>query len=297
MNYTKLARSLARYYHNPVLKVGKKGMWNDQTLGCFTVFFDGNSFYLYSGGARYGKKKNIGMATSKDGVNWTYYEKNPLFPGSMPYAIKVQDTFRLYYPGGQSGLKGLQMRTSKDGFHWSNPTKVMDDILDPCVIQVAENRFHLYYCSGGRKMKNGKQVWEFKNYVAISDDGIRWKRVPQPVLPLGSEDSWDSQSHAGPCVLKLEDGFHIWYLGSGVYKSKTAWRIGHATSPDGIHWTKSGEEPVLDIGKSGDWDGGTFMSFDIIFIDGKFHFWYAAAPTGHGDETRMTIQIGYGTSK
>jgi len=99
VNYTKLARSLVRYPDNPVIKVGEKGMWDDQTLGCFTVLDDGDKFYFYSGGTQYGKPKNIGMATSKDGINWTKYEKNPLFPGAMPYAIKVGDTFRLYHPG------------------------------------------------------------------------------------------------------------------------------------------------------------------------------------------------------
>ena len=296
-NYTKLARSLVRYRGNPVIKVGKKGAWNDQTLGCFTVLDDGDTFYFYSGGARFGKKKNIGMATSRDGVNWAWYEKNPLFGGSMPYVIKVGDTFRLYHPGGHAGLSGLQMRTSGDGFNWSKPMKVMGPVADPCVVRVAENKFHLYFCSGGRKAENGKQVWEFKNYMAVSEDGIRWKKEPKSLLPLGAKGSWDAQSHAGPCVLKLADGFHMWYLGSGTWKGKTAWRIGHATSPDGLNWTRSGTAPVLDIGRPGGWDGGTFMSFDIIFRDGKFLFWYAAAPTGHGDETKMTIQIGHGTSE
>jgi hypothetical protein len=190
------------------------------------------------------------------------------------------------------------MRTSPDGFNWSEPTLVLEgNILDPCVFQVAENRFHLYYCSGGRITKNGKQVWEFKLYMATSEDGIRWTKEPNPILPLGAEGSWDDSSHAGPAVLKLEDGFHMWYLGSGNYKGKTAWRIGHATSPDGRNWTKSGTEPVLDIGKPGDWDGGTLMSFEIIFHNGKFLFWYAAEPGEHGDETKMRIQIGYGTSQ
>ncbi|MBC8872791.1 MAG: hypothetical protein H8E44_25440 [Planctomycetes bacterium] len=293
INYTKLARSLVRYPNNPVIKVGERGMWDDQTLGCFTVLDAGEVFHFYSGGAQYGKPKNIGMATSPDGIQWAKYEKNPLFPGSMPYAIKVGNTFRLYHPG----KGGLQMRTSEDGFNWSKPTRVLaGGIMDPCVVP-AGGKFHLYYCGGGRKTKNGKQVWEFKSYMATSEDGISWKKEPKPALPLGPPGSWDESSHAGPCVLKLEDGFHMWYLGSGTYKDHIAWRIGHATSPDGLNWTKSGKEPVLDVGKPGDWDCGTFMSFDIIFRDGKFLFWYAGAPTGHGDETKMTIQIGHGTSK
>ena len=290
---TKRARSLVRHPRNPVIKVGDKGQWDDQTLGCFAVLDDGEVFYFYSEGARFGQAKNIGMAVSKDGIAWTKYEQNPLFPGSMPHAMKVGDTFRLYYP--HAG--GLQMRTSPDGFRWDEPRKVLESCLDPCVIRVAENKFHLYYCDGGRKTIDGKQVWEFKNYSATSPDGITWRKEPEPVLPLGPQGSWDSRSHAGSCVLKLADGFHLWYLGSGPYHGKTAWRIGHATSPDGLKWTKSGDEPVLDIGQPGDWDGGTFLHIDVIFRDGKFLFWYAAAPTEHGDETKMTIQIGHGTSQ
>ena len=106
--------------------------------------------------------------------NGTYFEKNPLFPGSMPYAIKVGETFRLYHPG--SG--GLQMRTSKDGFQWSEPRKVMTGCLDPCVIQVGENNFHLYYCNGGRIKKDGKQVWEFKTTWPHPTTASRGRKVP-----------------------------------------------------------------------------------------------------------------------
>ena len=73
VNYTELARSLVRYPHNPVITVGEEGMWDDQTLGCFTVLDDGDTFYFFSGGAQYGKPKKIGMATSKDGIHWTKF--------------------------------------------------------------------------------------------------------------------------------------------------------------------------------------------------------------------------------
>lgn len=299
LDLTSLARSLVRHSDNPVIQIGKKGDWDDQTLGCFTVLEDGGKFFFYSGGTQFGQPKNIGMATSEDGIRWTKYKQNPLFPGSMPYAIKVGDTFRLYHPGKDAtGKHGLWMKTSPDGFSWSEPRLVLPGgILDPCIIQIAKDRFHLYFCAGGKKTKDGKDTWEFKNFVAASEDGIVWKKEPKPILPLGDKGSWDEMSHAGPCVLKLADGFHLWYLGSGHHNGKRAWRIGHATSRDGIVWDRSSDAPVLDVGKEGAWDGGTFMSFDIVFRDGKFLFWYAAAPSGHGDETKMTIQIGHGTSR
>ena len=141
-----------------------------------------NRFYFYSGGTQFGKPKKIGMATSIDGIRWRKYDGNPLFPGSMPYVIKVGESFRMYHPGrDESGKHGLLMKTSEDGFHWSIPKLVLAGaILDPCVVRVAENRFHLYYCAGGKKIKDGQQVWEFKDYVATSNDGITWKKQPKP---------------------------------------------------------------------------------------------------------------------
>ncbi len=299
VDYTRLARSLKKYEGNPVLRVGPKGAWNDQTWGCFSVLDDGDRFLLYSGGARFGQKKKIGMASSPDGIHWRLYEGNPLFGGSMPHGIvKSGGVYRLYYAGGHGGLNGLQMRTSRDGFDWSEPTRVLSGCADPYVIRVGERKWHLYYCDGGKVKTNGKSVWRFKNYLATSTDGIHWRRRTEPILSLGSDGSWDSASHAGPVVLRLPDGkFHLWYLGSGDMDGKIAWRVGHATSADGIRWTRSGDAPVLDVGEPGAWDGGTLLSFDILLRDGRFHFWYAAAPTGHGDETKMTIQIGYGTSR
>ncbi len=174
----------------------------------------------------------------------------------------------------------------------------MESHMDPCAFQVADNQYHLYYCAGAKRTIDGKERWEFKNFMATSADGISgWKREAGPILPLGPKDSWDSHSHAGPYVLRLPDGYHLWYLGSGPRNGKIAWRIGHATSPDGRKWTKSGTEPVLDVGKDGDWDCGTFLHFVITFRAGQFRFWYAAAPTEHGDETKMKIEIGYGTSQ
>ncbi len=41
------------------------------------------------------------------------------------------------------------------------------------------------------------------------------------------------------------------------------------------------------------------MFFDIVYRekDNRLLFWYAAAPTGHEDETKMRSQIGIGTNE
>ena len=49
-------------------------------------------------------------------------------------------------------------------------------------------------------------------------------------------------------------------------------RIGHATSPDGITWTKDINNPVLDAGPSGAWDEN--WVYDQECIINRFHFPY-----------------------
>ena len=41
-------------------------------------------------------------------------------------------------------------------------------------------------------------------------------------------------------------------------------RIGHATSPDGITWTKDTNNPVLDVGPDGNWDDNTGL-LKVVF--------------------------------
>ena len=111
------------------------------------------------------------------------------------------------------------------------------------------------------------------NHTQLAGSLVRYPH--NPVIKVGAQGAWD---------------------GSGPYRGKTAWRVGHATSPDGLKWTKSGQEPILDVGQPGVWDGGTLMHFEIMFRDteGQFLFWYAAARTEHGEETTMKIRVGRG---
>lgn len=77
-----------------------------------------------------------------------------------------------------------------------------------------------------------------------------WTPDPQPVLVPGGPGEWDSLSVRSPSVVVDADGtWHLWYAGSGGGKAA----IGHATSRDGITWTKDAE-PVLSAAEDG-WDG------------------------------------------
>jgi hypothetical protein len=69
----------------------------------------------------------------------------------------------------------------------------------------------------------------------------------------------------------------------------TTYRIGYATSADGIVWVKHPGNPVLDIGAGGTWDD-YYVSEPTVFFDGtKYQMWY-------GGYDGLNERIGYATS-
>ena len=119
---------------------------------------------------------------------------------------------------------------------------------------------------------------------ATSSDGMIWDKLPNPVLYPGPPGSWDNIGVAGPNVIFIDTVYHMWYSTSEETK------IGHATSPDGIDWTKDPDNPVLEGGLSGSWDyyanGGI-----VIFESDTFHMWY----TGW-DALKTNVCVGYATA-
>ena len=113
------------------------------------------------------------------------------------------------------------------------------------------------------------------------------KYARNPVLFVGLEDSWDSKAVIFPSVLFDGTMFKMWYSGF----DGTNYRIGYATSPDGIIWDKADDvNPVLDIGEADSWDDEGVTNPCVLFEDGVFKMWY----TGY-DGTEYGV--GYATSQ
>jgi hypothetical protein len=64
-------------------------------------------------------------------------------------------------------------------------------------------------------------------------------------------------------------------------------KIGYATSPDGIHWTKSASNPVLSLG----WDGASVGLSTILLEGGVYKMWLTSGSVPAG-----TRGIGYAES-
>jgi hypothetical protein len=203
----------------------------------------------------------------------------------MPSVLKDGDTFYMLYSAGG----GFMLATSKDGVTWKphGPGPVLHGVgesNDPC-LQKFGGQFALWYC--------GKLDGHYRIFHATSWDCVHWQSNAQPVLPLGAEGGFDSNGHAGPEMLKVEDRYYLFYLGND--RKRARWSAGVATSRDGKTWTKSSANPVLDIGGPNDWDSGSLMGLAVGWLDGRFHVWYAALAADAKDrsEAEAGIRIGH----
>jgi sucrose-6-phosphate hydrolase SacC (GH32 family) len=99
---------------------------------------------------------------------------------------------------------------------------------------------------------------------------VAWTPVPEnPVFTGTGRDTWDRKIRERGYILVGDDGtFHLWYTGYAVDRPPTM-SLGHATSRDGIKWTRDPENPIF----AGSWvedvcvvrrDGAFFM-----FAEGK----------------------------
>jgi len=135
---------------------------------------------------------------------------------------------------------------------------------------------------------------------ATSNDGINWSRHPEPVVSLGLPGSWDDEDVETPTVVKYNGMYHLWYCargepdGSDLFPDAT-YRIGHATSLDGIQWTKDPENPIIPLGNQSinEWDWAANAEPTVIVEDGIFKMWYVG---GNILNDEFHLHIGYAIS-
>jgi uncharacterized repeat protein (TIGR01451 family) len=125
---------------------------------------------------------------------------------------------------------------------------------------------------------------------ATSPDGSVWtKHAGNPVMSVGAVGQWDSARVREASVVHLGSTYHMWYGGTDNHP---IYRIGYATSPDGLAWTKNAANPVLGVGAANAWDDTTVYAPQVVHYGGTFHMWYSA---GDGPNNNAW-QLGYASS-
>ncbi len=243
-------------------------------------------------------------------TNWEKYPDNPVLIPGLPGAWDENGviahgmffdgfTYHMWYTGFDInwGIR-LGYATSPDATTWtkhgSNP--ILDagalgtwDQSGPGSPSVAfdDTSYHMWYdaTDSSGSIRIG---------YATSPDRITWtKHGGNPVLDIGSPGEWDDEGIFNPMVIFDNTTIHMWYAGWDSLNT----RIGYATSLDGITWTKSPNNPVLDLGSPGSWDDAAISGPSVIFDGATYHMWYGGGDSSNvGTPFSYDGSIGYATS-
>ena len=109
---------------------------------------------------------------------------------------------------------------------------------------------------------------------ALSMDGVDWRRHPyNPVLRRGQTSGTFDHDDASVACLAFDGSvgiYHLWYTGTNNTSRGTL--FGHATSQDGVIWTKDLFNPLSPF-ENGSSELSRGWGCDALYEDGAFHFW------------------------
>jgi hypothetical protein len=267
------------YEGNPVLERGSNAAWDAQSIhSASVVYYDGLYYMFYCGDHPGWTGAAIGYATSSDGLVWEKYSGNPVLEADgtgfdsaaiVGALVAVEgDTWVLYYLGQETyanmPTSGVGRATAPDP---SGPwTREEEPVLrqgsegewdyggiSPVSVIATNDGYVMYYVGGNLLSLQGIAIG-----MATSPDGITWTKYGDPTTteppyaesdPVlqSSPDSWDGVTLGAAGVRKTSDGWEMFYSGKGKLEGGTqlAFRIGYASSGDGIHWTNYAGNPIL----------------------------------------------------
>ncbi len=140
---------------------------------------------------------------------------------------------------------------------------------DPCVVRFL-NKFFLYFS----KMGQSKLNHEVKMCIgiAVSDDMENWQSVGE----IWPEQQAEGHSICAPGGIVLDGVLHLFYQSYGQYPKDY---ICHATSNDGLHFTRDKTNPI--VMPEGDWNNGRAIDADVlVFKDQLLLYWATRDPNG-----------------
>jgi hypothetical protein len=287
-----------------------------ESATCYRMWYTGDTIE---------HQPRIGYAVSPDGTTWTRIAGSETggsilaagAPGGFDsngaaYATVIKDNtlFKMWYVGyGASGyVEGIGYATSTDGITWqrvagplahgavllpthqngafdrdtvNTPSVIKDRTTSslPCAgVPVGETCYRMWY-----EGANNQAGYRFRIGYATSPDGLIWTRVADSaandngsVLDIAAFGTFDENSVGVPSIIKEGAIIRMWYEAKDY---DSAFTIGHVTSTDGIHWTRSDPHAPVWTGAN---DPGTFTPDNVwtpmvLKEAGQYRMWYSAS--------------------
>jgi len=258
----------------------------------------GNVYKMWYTGL--GSRRQIGLATSLDGIHWTKLS-NPVLSFGKPgdfdsehvtygKVLHHNNQYWMWYSGYNGTIWQIGLATSSDGVIWTkyanNPVLTVgrsnewdaQGVIAPAII--FDGRIFKMWYNG-----NGTPFIQAGGY-AESADGIHWQKHQRNPIFTPIPSIWESRTIGLNAVIFENGEYHLWYGAGGDATNA----LGYATSKDGINWTRYQSNPIMTPGKAGAWDYPTLDGFNIMRENNVYKMWY-------GGYDGAIWRIGYATSQ
>lgn len=206
---------------------------------------------------------------------WRKDAQNPVFGPGVGTVFDVSllqenNLYRMWF--SWRDYESIGLTESPDGIHWGDPVIVFEPsstsgwetkVNRPFVLRRGDEYF-LWYT--GQTESNSCLGY------ARSQDGIHWTdRSISPVLT--PEKTWEKTSVMCPSVLYDEESknFRLWYSGGDQNEPDA---MGHATSPDGIHWKRTSDQPVFQPDPDQAWESARTTAGQVLLHQGWYLLFY-----------------------
>jgi hypothetical protein len=217
----------------PILSPGNLGYFDNHGVQVTSVVKHEEKHYLYY-------------------LGWNIGRPAPLFYTSIGLAISED--------GGTSykkySIAPIMERSRYDPWMVSGGTVLKEKSL-----------WRMYYISGiSFEFVDGVAQSRYDIKYAESNDGIHWERTGVVALPLQKQDMNISRMS-----IAQEDGMYkAWFP---VKKKGQGYRVGFASSVDGVNWKRQDELIEIDVSEDG-WDSEALDKMEVIVHNGTKYMLY-----------------------
>lgn len=143
-------------------------------------------------------------------------------------------------------------------------------------VREGDDDLRMWYCNG--------EEWRFLDTPepiygvaeATSRDGVRWTQKASGIVPR----RFDGEVISAPWVVQDGGLWEMWFSCRGSESADAKrFRIGLATSADGVSWSRSDDVKGLEVSESG-WDSEMMCYPAVIDVKGQQYMFYSGNANG-----------------
>ncbi len=221
----------------PVLDIGRPGMFDDNGVVPCAVVRRGKSLFLYYAGYHLGTRVRFtafsGLAISRDGGDsFVRYSQTPILKKTRDESLfraihsilfdRQKKVWRVWYGAGNTFIKGktktlpvynIRYMESPDGIHFPDKGKVVIQtkpeeyrVGRPYVIRTRRG-YAMYFGYSTRSIP-------YRLTYAVSADGLRWKRNDNALNLTYKKGDFDSTMSCYPAVVTVAGSTYLFYNGN-----------------------------------------------------------------------------------